>query len=78
MRWSSTGSVDLVGKQRLVLLKTADGSKFLPIWIGRLRGGGEADQVAEEDGNHLPAPREGAGGASLSEASQELASEAPT
>src|ERR1700737_3716737 len=28
------GSFDLVGKQPIVLLKTADGNKFLPIWIG--------------------------------------------
>ena len=28
-------SFDLVGKQPIVLLKTADGNKFLPIWIGR-------------------------------------------
>ena len=27
-------SFDLVGKQPIVLLKTADGDKFLPIWIG--------------------------------------------
>ncbi len=27
-------SYDLVGKQPIVLLKTADGSKFLPIWVG--------------------------------------------
>ena len=27
-------SFDLVGKQPIVLLKTADGTKFLPIWIG--------------------------------------------
>src|SRR3954447_24476544 len=27
-------SFDLVGKQPIVLLKTADGKKFLPIWIG--------------------------------------------
>src|SRR5215210_6681104 len=27
-------SLDLVGKQPIVLLKTADGNKFLPIWIG--------------------------------------------
>ena len=27
-------SFDLVGKQPIVLLKTADGNKFLPIWIG--------------------------------------------
>ncbi|HWB56494.1 MAG TPA: bifunctional nuclease family protein, partial [Gaiellaceae bacterium] len=27
-------SFDMVGKQPIVLLKTADGNKFLPIWIG--------------------------------------------
>src|SRR5437588_1676896 len=27
-------SFDLVGKQPIVLLKTAEGTKFLPIWIG--------------------------------------------
>src|SRR5213596_1003908 len=27
-------SLDLVGKQPIVLLKTAEGNKFLPIWIG--------------------------------------------
>ena len=27
-------SFDLVGKQPIVLLKTAEGAKFLPIWIG--------------------------------------------
>ena len=27
-------SFDLVGKQPIVLLKTADGKRFLPIWIG--------------------------------------------
>jgi uncharacterized protein len=27
-------SFDLVGKQPIVLLKTLDGNKFLPIWIG--------------------------------------------
>jgi uncharacterized protein len=27
-------SFDLVGKQPIVLLKTAEGNKFLPIWIG--------------------------------------------
>ncbi|MGI8421506.1 MAG: bifunctional nuclease family protein [Gaiellaceae bacterium] len=27
-------SFDLVGKSPIVLLKTADGNKFLPIWIG--------------------------------------------
>jgi uncharacterized protein len=28
-------SYDLVGKQPIVLLKTADGNRFLPIWIGQ-------------------------------------------
>src|SRR5438045_7038466 len=27
-------SFDLVGKQPIVLLKTAEGNKYLPIWIG--------------------------------------------
>ncbi len=27
-------SFDILGKQPIVLLKTADGNKFLPIWIG--------------------------------------------
>jgi uncharacterized protein len=27
-------SFDLIGKQPIVLLKTADGDKFLPVWIG--------------------------------------------
>ena len=27
-------SFDMVGKQPIVLLKTADGSRYLPIWIG--------------------------------------------
>lgn len=27
-------SFDLIGKQPIVLLKTTDGNKFLPIWIG--------------------------------------------
>ena len=27
-------SFDLVGKQPIVLIKTSDGNKFLPIWIG--------------------------------------------
>ena len=28
-------SFDMVGKQPIVLLKTADGNRFLPIWIGQ-------------------------------------------
>ena len=27
-------SFDMVGKQPIVLLKTREGNKFLPIWIG--------------------------------------------
>ena len=38
-------SFDMVGKQPIVLLKTADGNRFLPIWIG-LRGGGDPDAPA--------------------------------
>jgi hypothetical protein len=30
-------SFDMVGKQPIVLLKTADGNRFLPIWIGHPR-----------------------------------------
>src|SRR6202007_1308565 len=33
-------SFDLVGKQPIVLLKTADGNKFLPIWIGHPEAAG--------------------------------------
>ena len=33
-RWLIYGvSFDMVGKQPIVLLKTVDGNKFLPIWI---------------------------------------------
>ena len=28
-------SFDLVGKQPIVLLKTKDGNRYLPIWIGQ-------------------------------------------
>src|ERR1019366_5367491 len=31
-------SFDMVGKQPIVLLKTVDGNKFLPIWIGHPEG----------------------------------------
>ena len=30
-------SFDLVGKQPIVLLKTVEGNRFLPIWIGHPR-----------------------------------------
>ena len=30
-------SFDMVGKQPIVLLKTVDSNKFLPIWIGHPR-----------------------------------------
>lgn len=32
-------SFDLVGKQPIVLLKTAEGNRFLPIWIGPAEAG---------------------------------------
>jgi uncharacterized protein len=46
VRWSSSGdavvemsiygvSFDLIGKQPIVLLKTAEGNRYLPIWIGQ-------------------------------------------
>ena len=37
-------SFDMVGKQPIVLLKTVDGNKFLPIWIGH-PGGGDPDEA---------------------------------
>ena len=40
-------SFDLVGKQPIVLLKTAEGNKFLPIWIGHPEAGGDPDEAAE-------------------------------
>ena len=43
-------SYDLVGKQPIVLLKTADGSKFLPIWVGT----SEANSILAK--LHGPAP----------------------
>ena len=46
-------SFDLVGKQPIVLLKTADGNKFLPIWIGHPEGGGDPD---EAPGRSTPRP----------------------
>ena len=38
-------SFDIVGKQPIVLLKTADGNKFLPIWIGHSGGGRDPDEA---------------------------------
>ena len=32
-------SFDLVGKQPIVLLKTVEGNRFLPIWIGHAEAG---------------------------------------
>ena len=40
-------SFDMVGKQPIVLLKTADGNRFLPIWIGHPGSGGDPRQAAE-------------------------------
>ena len=33
-------SFDMVGKQPIVLLKTREGNKFLPIWIGHPEAAG--------------------------------------
>ena len=40
-------SFDLVGKQPIVLLKTADGNKFLPIWIGHPEATAILDEAPE-------------------------------
>ena len=39
-------SFDMVGKQPIVLLKTRDGNKFLPIWIGHPGGRRDPDEAA--------------------------------
>ena len=39
-------SFDMVGKQPIVLLKTVDGNRFLPIWIGHA----EASAILMADG----------------------------
>ena len=39
----------MVGKQPIVLLKTVDGNKFLPIWIGHPGGGGDPDEAPGRD-----------------------------
>jgi uncharacterized protein len=44
-------SFDMVGKQPIVLLKTADGNRFLPIWIGHA----EAAAILVKLQNHEPA-----------------------
>ena len=46
-------SFDLVGKQPIVLLKTAEGNRFLPIWIGQA----EASAILLKlQGNESPRP----------------------
>jgi uncharacterized protein len=45
-------SYDLVGKQPIVLLKTADGNKYLPIWIGHNEAAAILMKLQE-----TPAPR---------------------
>ena len=46
-------SFDMVGKQPIVLLKTREGNKFLPIWIGAV----EASAIAfEQQGVQTPRP----------------------
>ncbi len=46
-------SFDMVGKQPIVLLKTADGNKFLPIWIGHTEA---AAILAKLQGSDSPRP----------------------
>jgi len=46
-------SFDVVGKQPIVLLKTADGNKFLPIWIGHPEA---AAILIRMQGTQLPRP----------------------
>src|SRR3990172_3625997 len=46
-------SFDLVGKQPIVLLKTAEGSKFLPIWIGHPEA---AASLMKRQGAQTPRP----------------------
>ncbi len=38
-------SFDMVGKQPIVLLKTVESNKFLPIWIGHPGGSGHPDET---------------------------------
>ncbi|MSO44310.1 MAG: bifunctional nuclease family protein [Thermoleophilia bacterium] len=46
-------SFDMVGKQPIVLLKTADGNRFLPIWIGHAEA---AAILSTLQGNESPRP----------------------
>src|SRR5688500_3695278 len=46
-------SFDMVGKQPIVLLKTRDGNKFLPIWIGHPEA---AAILMKLQGAHTPRP----------------------
>ncbi len=46
-------SFDMVGKQPIVLLKTATGSTFLPIWIGHAEAGAI---LAKLQGTETPRP----------------------
>lgn len=46
-------SFDMVGKQPIVLLKTVDGNKFLPIWIGHAEA---AAILAKLQGTESPRP----------------------
>ncbi len=46
-------SFDVIGKQPIVLLKTVDGNKFLPIWIGHPEA---AAILIKMQGTNLPRP----------------------
>ena len=46
-------SFDMVGKQPIVLLKTVEGNRFLPIWIGHAEA---AAILMKLQGNESPRP----------------------
>jgi bifunctional DNase/RNase len=46
-------SFDLVGKQPIVLLKTAEGNRFLPIWVGHHEAGAILSKL---QGGAMPRP----------------------
>ena len=50
-------SFDLVGKQPIVLLKTSDGNRYLPIWIGHPGGRGDPDEAPGRDRASAADPR---------------------
>ena len=53
-------SFDMVGKQPIVLLKTVDGNRFLPIWIGHAEAAAIAADVKELQAAHALADQRSA------------------